>query len=87
MIANVLSFAMPSQLLVRNLDERIVEALKARAAKHGRSVEEEHRRILKRVLCPTPKLDLKRVLSEMPNVGEDEDFISPRVIEDREVDL
>jgi antitoxin FitA len=36
---------MPS-LVVRNLDQRIVDALKQRAARHGRSVEAEHWAIL-----------------------------------------
>ena len=35
-----------AQLLVRKVDERIVSALKERAARHGVSAEEEHRRIL-----------------------------------------
>jgi antitoxin FitA len=35
-----------AQLLVRKVDDRIVLALKERAAKHGVSAEEEHRRIL-----------------------------------------
>ena len=78
---------MPSQLLVRNLDDEIVEALRRRAAKHHRSVEEEHRRILRRVLCPNPKSDLKEVLSQMPDVGEDEDFVFPRGVESREIEL
>jgi plasmid stability protein len=39
-----------AQLIVRNLDEGIVDALKARAARHGRSAEAEHRRILESAL-------------------------------------
>ncbi len=35
-----------AQLIVRNLGEDVVEALKARAAAHGRSAEAEHRAIL-----------------------------------------
>ena len=41
-------------LLVRNLDDAVVAALKARAQAHGRSVEAEHRAILEGVLRPTP---------------------------------
>ena len=37
-----------ARLLVRNLDEGIVEALKARAARQGRSLEGELRAILER---------------------------------------
>jgi plasmid stability protein len=42
------------QLLVRNLNPKIVAALKARAAKHGRSAEAEHREILERALLAAP---------------------------------
>jgi len=38
------------QLIVRNLDPRIVERLKQRAARHGCSAEAEHREILEQVL-------------------------------------
>lgn len=40
------------QLLVRDVPQDVVEALKRRAAEHGRSAEAEHRAILKEVLCP-----------------------------------
>ena len=39
-----------AQLIVRDLDEDIVAALKARAARNGRSAEAEHRRILEAAL-------------------------------------
>jgi plasmid stability protein len=39
-----------AQLTVRNLDDRVVRALKRRAADHGRSAEAEHREILRRAL-------------------------------------
>ncbi len=42
------------QLLVRGLDERLVERLKRRARAHGVSAEEEHRRILREVLLRQP---------------------------------
>ncbi|MEC4591253.1 MULTISPECIES: FitA-like ribbon-helix-helix domain-containing protein [Nitrospirillum] len=42
-----------AQLLVRQVDDEIVTALKARASAHGRSVEAEHRAILEQVLRPT----------------------------------
>jgi len=34
------------QLLVRGLDDRLIQLLRERAARHGRSVEAEHRAIL-----------------------------------------
>ena len=64
-----------ANLVVRHLDQRIVDALKQRAAKHGRSAEAEHRVILEEVLLPTPgKKSFAEVLSAMPNVGQDADF-------------
>lgn len=40
------------QLTVRGVDEEIAAALKARAARTGRSAEAEHRRILEEALRP-----------------------------------
>jgi len=40
------------QLLVRGLDDRLIRCLKERAARHGRSVEAEHRALLEAALQP-----------------------------------
>lgn len=63
-----------AQLIVRNLEDDIVQALKERAGRHGRSAEAEHREILRKALSKRPAKDLKTLLLEMPDVGEDEDF-------------
>jgi len=42
-----------AQLLVRDLDDALVSALKKRAAVRGVSAEEEHRRILREALART----------------------------------
>lgn len=64
-----------AQLIVRNLDESLVRELKVRAARNGRSAEEEHREILREVLKPQRKRpSLKRLIEEMPDVGDDRDF-------------
>jgi antitoxin FitA len=64
-----------ANLVVRNLDQRIVDALKQRAARHGRSAEGEHRAILEDVLLGMPKKkSFAQALASMPNVGQDEDF-------------
>jgi len=63
-----------AQLIVRKLEEEIVKALKVRAARRGRSAEEEHREILRVALRPRPRTSLKDVLAAMPSVGEDADF-------------
>lgn len=43
-----------AQLTVRNVPPSVVSALKARAARSGRSAEAEHRRILEEALSGTP---------------------------------
>lgn len=63
-----------AQLIVRNLEDEVVRALKERAGRHGHSAEEEHREILRRALVVAPPEDLKTILLEMPDVGEDADF-------------
>lgn len=64
-----------AQLMVRNLPEELVKALKQRAAKHNRSAEQEHREILRAALRAPRRRPLADVLASMPNVGEDEDFM------------
>jgi antitoxin FitA len=63
-----------AQLIVRNLDEELVQALKRRAAAQHRSTEEEHRKILQAALRAPKRRSLAEVLATMPNVGEDADF-------------
>ena len=64
-----------AQLIVRNLDDEIVKRLKRRAAEAGRSVEAEHREILREALLfRRKKKSLKEHLLGMPNVGRDKDF-------------
>ncbi len=46
-----------AQLTVRNIDDDIVAALKARAARSGRSAEAEHRLILQEALRPRQRGD------------------------------
>jgi plasmid stability protein len=63
-----------ANLIVRDIDESLVRALKQRAARHGRSAEAEHREILASVLRRPRKRHLAEVLAGIPNVGRDEDF-------------
>jgi antitoxin FitA len=63
-----------AQLLVRNLSEDLVKALKLRAAKRNRSAEQEHREILKSALHGLRRRHLMDVLASIPNVGKDSDF-------------
>lgn len=59
------------QLIVRQLEEKVVKKLKARAGLHGVSVEEEHRRILREALLgkAAESPSFKDYLLAMPDVG------------------
>jgi plasmid stability protein len=63
-----------ANLIVRNIDETIVKALKKRASQHGVSAEAEHRRILEEALRQPPRKSFAEVLRQIPNVGNDSDF-------------
>lgn len=68
-----------SQLVVRKLDPKLVEALRTRAARHGHSMEAEHRDILRAALRPAPdRTSFKEWLLRMPDVGTDRDFARDR---------
>jgi plasmid stability protein len=68
-----------AQLLVRDLPVAVVRSLKVRAARHGRSAEAEHRRILEEALLPRgPRGTLKEWLLAMPKGGTDADFARRR---------
>ncbi len=64
------------QLIVRGLEEEVLRVLRLRAAEHGRSVEAEHREILRQALLPgaTGRRSIKEFLLSMPDVGDDADF-------------
>jgi plasmid stability protein len=63
-----------ANLVVRNIDEDIVRALKERAGSSGTSAEAVHRLILAEALLKPKKKSFLQVIAEMPNVGEDSDF-------------
>jgi plasmid stability protein len=69
---------MATNLIVRNVDAEIVQSLKERAARNGRSAEAEHRAILDAALKRPRKRSFYEVLASMPNVGEDSDFAPNR---------
>lgn len=67
------------QLIVRNIAPEVVNALKRRAARHGRSAEAEHREILRAALSiELGQASFKALLAEMPDVGTDADFAIER---------
>jgi len=63
-----------ANLIVRGIDETLVQALKRQAAGHGRSAEAEHREILARALRRPRKRHLAEALAAIPAIGRDEDF-------------
>lgn len=64
-----------AQLIVRRLEPEVVAELRKRAARRGRSMEAEHREILRSALEPgRGRTRLKDLLLGMPPAGEDSDF-------------
>jgi antitoxin FitA len=59
-----------TDLILRNVDDSLVLALRTLAGRHGRSAEAEHREILAAALLKARKKQIARALSAMPNVGD-----------------
>jgi plasmid stability protein len=73
---NAINCAM-AQLIVRSIEEKVVMELRQRAARHGVSMEEEHRRILREALSQRgrgARHSFKDHLVRMPDVGDDRLF-------------
>jgi plasmid stability protein len=73
-----------AQLLVRNIPDALARTLKERAAAHGISAEEEHRRILQEALAGNDRKEnetrIGRLLafSGTGDTGDDEDSLFDR---------
>ena len=67
-----------ANLLVRGVEESLVQRLREQAAAHGRSAEAEHRVILDAALSRPKKRSFAQALAQMPNVGLDADFARPK---------
>ena len=65
-----------ANLIVRNIDDEIVKALKLRAGKKGISAEAEHRNLLAAALLTPQRRSFAEVIRSIPSVGNDEDFSS-----------
>ena len=63
-----------AQLVVRDIDEAVVLALKRRAAARRLSTEALHRQILEEAVAQPKRRTLAEALASMPDVGEDADF-------------
>jgi plasmid stability protein len=64
------------QLIVRQIEDKVVKKLKVRAGLHGVSMEEEHRRILREALLgrAVKRPSFKQYLCSMPDFGADSVF-------------
>jgi plasmid stability protein len=66
------------ELVVREVEPALIAKLKERAEHHRRSIEDEHREILRGVLLGDDrdwsKMTFEEYLRRMPEVGVDEDF-------------
>ena len=78
--ASAIIASVVAQLVVRNLEPEIVGALRTRAARHGCSMEAEHRDILRAALRPgRGRTTFKEWLARMPDIGDDRDFARVRL--------
>ena len=67
-----------AQLIVRKLSPALVAKLRRRAAGRGRSMEAEHREILREALDPAASTSFKELLAAIPDAGSDREFLPPR---------
>ena len=80
----LIALSVMAQLLVRNISDELVRALKLRAAGHGVSTEEEHRRILTKALTEPDRVAneaMKRALMALAETGaadDDNDWLFDR---------
>ncbi len=63
-----------ANLMVRNVNDDVVRALKARAGLDGISAEAEHRKILEEALLKPKRKSFADILQDIPMVGEGSDF-------------
>ena len=76
------------QLIVRKLEEAVVNRLREEAAKYGISVEEAHRRILRKALLGSPDAtEFKDLLLSIPKGDEDEHLFERQHDQPRDPEL
>ena len=66
-----------AQFVVRNLEEDVKRRLKRQAARHGRSLEEEVRQILRNAVAEKPRRAIglgSRIAAIFENIGLDDDL-------------
>lgn len=89
MLSLISSVDIMSQLIVRKIEERVVQRLREMASGLGVSVEEAHRRLLRRSLLgeDSPPPSFKDYMRSMPEAGEDSLFERKRTRSKRRIDL
>jgi plasmid stability protein len=55
----------PGNLYVRGLDDDLIARLKRRATRHGRSIEAEHREILRQALAGEDEVSFDKLAAEL----------------------
>ena len=80
-----------AQLIVRNIEDAVVRQLRVRAASHGVSMEEEHRRVLRTALLGEVKnrKSFSEMLLSIPKAtaGESGDLFDRQRDLPREIEL
>lgn len=72
-------------LVVRNVDDNVIRALKSQAGASGISAEALHRKILEQALLLPAKRSLSEALMTIPPVGEEADFTRIQEVKDSDV--
>ncbi len=88
-LLSLIAFFEMAQLIVRRIEDHVVRKLRATASALGVSVEEAHRRILRKSLMgdATPPPSFKTFLRSMPDIENDTIFKRKRTTSRREVKL
>jgi plasmid stability protein len=69
-INDLKAISMADNLHVRNLDDDLIARLKRRAARHGRSVEAEHREILRQALADEDEPSFDKLATDLRKLTE-----------------
>ena len=71
---------MPGSLHVRNLDDQLINRLKQRAARHGRSTEAEHREILRQALSGEVEADFEALAADFRKLTKGRNHTAAEVL-------
>ena len=76
-----------ASMLLRNLDAELIDALKERATKHGRSVQQELHAIVREAVTPEIKRAERRAYYERARAINDRFAAAGRHFEDSTLDI